>query len=172
MEFHLPYFALRRSPSPALDKRFYRQQGRDRALRQCGRLPPELEDPNSNEFIYEAQISVLITGIDEWFWTTYCFCDRFFKSEESVQTYHDWKTDAPTGGIRPVKYPVWNPREYFLFILSCRFGQVTKEWDVIVRTLDSRLQFRVRLPLMRSLRLMIGSGGQHLQAIRKRRLPL
>ena len=167
MEFHLPFYVLRRSPSPDMDKRFYSQQGRDRPLRRWGRLPRGLEDPDNNEFIYEAQISVLVTGFDEWFWTTYCFTDRFFQGEEPVQYYHEEKKDAPTGGIRPIEFPVWNPREYFLFILSWRFRQVTKEWNIIFRTLDSRLQSSVKTLLRRYFWLIVVSGSQHLQTLWK-----
>ena len=96
-----------------------------------------------SEYLYEAQISVLVTGVDEWFWTTYCLVETYFGSEETIDFYHERNLDAPTGGLKPTHYPVWNPREYFLLVLSRRFKQITKEWSNVVSTLDGRLQYHV-----------------------------
>ena len=143
MEFHLPFYTLRHSSEVQRDTRIYSEQGRRRPLRRCEQLPPELSDHLKNEFLYEAQISVLITGFDEWFWTAYCFVDTFFSKEEPAKFCYDREVDAPSGGERWIGYPVWNPREYFLFILARRFRQATKEWSIVVRTLDARLQSSV-----------------------------
>ena len=143
MEFHFPFYVLRRSQGAQRDQCTFFEQGRNRSLRQCERLPRELSDHEENEYIYEAQVSVLITGFDEWFWTAYCFVDTFFSSDEPAKFCHHHEVDAPTGGERWVSYPVWNPREYFLFIMARRFRQATKEWSIVVRTLDSRLQSSV-----------------------------
>ena len=127
----MPYYALRQSIEPAKDTR---------GLRNCGTLPANISDPLKPEYLYEAQISVMVTGIDEWFWTAYCCVDTYFGSEDGVEFYHDSTLDATTGGERLVSQPVWNPREYFLYILSRRFRQATKEWMVVVAAVGSRLQ--------------------------------
>ena len=95
------------------------------------------------EYLYEAQISLLVTGVDEWYWTAYCCTEVYFSSEEKMQYYHDHGLDAPSGGERPAHSPVWNPREYFLFILSRRFRQVTKEYQNLVVALEERLEMQV-----------------------------
>ena len=96
-----------------------------------------------SEYLYEAQISLLITGVDEWFWTTYFCAETHFGSEESIQYYHENKLDALTGGEKSLLYPVWNPREYYLSILSRRLKQVTKEWSTVVESLEDRLRIHV-----------------------------
>lgn len=83
-------------------------------------------------------------GIDEWFWTAYCCVETYFGSEQSIQRYHDGELDAPTGGARPTHMPVWNPRHYYLLVLSRRVRQVTKEWANLVNTIDKRLECHVR----------------------------
>ena len=94
--------------------------------------------------MYESQISLLITGIDEWFWSAYLCLDTFFEGRENVSFYHSHHYDALIGGaLRPNKFPIWNPREYFLFTFSRRFTQVTKEWASIVRKLEGRLSIHV-----------------------------
>ena len=87
---------------------------------------------------------MVVIGYDEWHWTAYCCADTYFGSEETIQLYHERGLDAPSGGARPTHYPVWNPREYFLFILSRRTKQVTKEWGNVVNTLEDRLRYYVR----------------------------
>ena len=135
MEFHFPYYALRQYDTPRNDPR---------GLRRCGRFVNSQSRPSGKEYLYEAQISVLIRGIDEWFWTAYCCTDTYFGSEENLQSYYESGNDAAIGGVeRPGWFPVWNPREYFLFVLSRRFRQITKEWSVVVRALEDRLQVHV-----------------------------
>lgn len=49
-----------------------------------------LIDEDFNDFIYKAQLSVMITGLDDWFWTAYCFVDVYFKGSkhnEHVESY-------------------------------------------------------------------------------------
>ena len=143
MEFHLSYYTLRHSPMPHEDCRKYHLREGRRSLRRYSRLPLNLSNSQTSEFIYEAQISFLVSGFDDWFWTSYCFVDTFPISEDSPTSYRDRGVDAAGGGERYVEFPVWNPREYFLYVLSRRFRQVTKEWSILVDTLDSRLDVYV-----------------------------
>lgn len=88
----------------------------------------------SHDYIYEAQISVLVTGIDDWVWAAYCFADVYFKPEghsETVEHYSNSqiKLDPPSCGRHPANPPVWIPREYYLRALSSRMDQVKQEWN-------------------------------------------
>ena len=114
-----------------------------RGLRRCADFIPNRGAPGVSEHLYEAQISVLVTGIDERFWTAYCFTETHFGSEETAQYYYENGLDAPTGGEKSTDYPIWNPREYFLLVLSCRMKQTTKEWSNVVIALESRLRYYV-----------------------------
>ena len=116
-----------------------------RGLRRCADFIPDRMTRGVSEHLYEAQISVVVTGIDEWFWTAYCCTDTYFGSEESVHYYHEHGLDAPTGGEKSTDYPIWNPREYFLLVLSCRVKQTTKEWSNAIVALEKRLQYFVRV---------------------------
>lgn len=142
MESHIPYFALRSSRDPCKDKRPLRRHGTFIPIRPC----PENGVSGDPEYLYEAQISILVTGVDEWVWTAYCFTDTFFGSEDTIHDYDVKKADAPTGGETLRKYPVWNPREYFIRILFRRMRQATKEWGNIVSTLEARLGAYVSFP--------------------------
>lgn len=96
-------------------------------------------------FYHDAQISVLITGVDEWYWTAYCCVDTFSEQAETADTYVDCNDDGPSGGGRDEEYPVWNPREYFLLVLSRRCTQIALEWEVLVYELIARLDTYVAL---------------------------
>ena len=94
---------------------------------------------------------MLVTGVDEWFWTAYFCAETYFGSEESIHYYTDNQYDALTGGEKSLLYPVWNPREYFLSILSRRLKQVTKEWSNVVETLQDRLRLHVSEIMLNSV---------------------
>ena len=145
MEFHLPYFILQHGTSSLRDDRAYQIRGKNRDLRRCRRIPTSLSSPDTPEFLYEAQISLLISGLDEWFWTAFFFVDTYFSSRQSLRSYHERGIDALRGEEGYVRIPVWNPRGYFLLVFSRRFRQVTKEWCNLVNTIDARLDFYVRL---------------------------
>lgn len=88
---------------------------------------------HDHDYVYEAQISVMLTGIDDWVWTAYCFADVYFKGEEHTETVEHYsnqqiKLDPHSCG-RPANPPVWNPREYYLRAFSCRVEQVKQEWS-------------------------------------------
>ncbi|MCJ1308189.1 hypothetical protein MMC25_001841 [Agyrium rufum] len=97
MEFQLPYYVLRHSRKIDSDPRGLRRSG-DFAIPDTSSLS-ETNDQD-HEFIYEAQISLLVSGIDEWFWTAYFCIDTSFGSDETAEAYHNSNTDAPIGGAR------------------------------------------------------------------------
>lgn len=87
------------------------------------------------DYIYEAQCSVMVTGVDDWVWTAYCFVDVYFKGarhSEDVNTLCDQprRYDPHSlGGGHPLDRPLWLPREYFLRALAARMRQVKQEWN-------------------------------------------
>jgi hypothetical protein len=92
--------------------------------------------------LYEAQISVAVTGIDYWVWTAYGIVDTYFGSEESVDAYHQMA--APTGQPDPLaagriaaNNPIWTPREYFFKVFEIRINKVRREWNNIIDEVES-----------------------------------
>lgn len=132
-EFHLPYCALREG-QPITDTR---------RLRRHHTMLNPVEQSRDELFCYDAQISFLITGVDEWLWTAYCCVDMFFGSEQDPETYYIREVDGPSGGERSEDYPTWNPREYFMLVLSQRVTQITREWENVLYELCSRLEVYV-----------------------------
>ncbi|KAB8276290.1 hypothetical protein BDV30DRAFT_235745 [Aspergillus minisclerotigenes] len=128
LEFHLPHYVLRPSQTKFQDRRGLRKH---RFFR-----PPRSDD---SDCIYEAQLSLVVSGVDDYFWTA-CFCeDSYFRGKNPIPDYLEDKVDGPSFGLRMSKYPIWDPRYYFLSILSIRMSQVAMEWTVIVGTLEGHL---------------------------------
>lgn len=113
-----------------------------RGLRKSFRMLNMKDEEEASIFFYEAQISVLLVGVDEWFWTVYCCVETFFNSERDPAWYDKCDFDGPTGAGRQASHPIWNPRGYFLLVLSRRINQVTKEWTNLVKALEDCLELQ------------------------------
>lgn len=141
LEFHIPYLVLRRGPK-ITDRRRLRQE----PLRKSHKLPLARSPTEDNYFYYEGQTSLLITGVDESFWTTLCLVDPWYGGEEQLREYlKDFPEgeglDPPYGGAKQMKDPFFNSREYYLAIFSRRITQATKEITVVIETLDERMVY-------------------------------
>jgi len=93
--------------------------------------------------IYDAQLSVLVTGLDDWFWTAYSFVDTYFKGSshsEGVEHYYENVTDPHSCGTHPPDRPFWLPRDQFLMMLACRIDQIKQEWNNAVLGLLQQIE--------------------------------
>jgi hypothetical protein len=102
------------------------------------------------EYIYESQISVMVSGIDNWVWTAYCFVDVYFKGDTHTEKVEHYSSDAinrmepHSCGKHAADRPVWDPRKYFLRALSARMEQVREEWENSVSLLMFQIDPYVR----------------------------
>lgn len=129
MAFHISYVALRPGPD----------QSDPRKLRQSYSLIKPIDDPLGDLRYHDAQTSFLVTGTNERTWTACCLVDTFFGGEQSVEEYVRRGQDGPSGGASDSAEPCWDPREYFLSVLSRRFVQISREWENFLTVLMSRL---------------------------------
>jgi hypothetical protein len=99
--------------------------------------------------LYEAQISVAVTGIDHWVWAAYGLVDTYFESnervKESVDRYDQLKgrrgrPDPLAAGQIDASKPIWTPREYFLRVFEIRIKQVRGEWHNIVDKVENEVK--------------------------------
>jgi hypothetical protein len=95
--------------------------------------------------LYEAQISITVTGIDHWVYTAYGIFDTYFGSKESVEVHDKWK--SPTGRPDPLSVgqlaansPIWPPREYFFKVFQYRIQEVRREWKWIWEKVDDEIK--------------------------------
>ncbi|KEF55804.1 uncharacterized protein A1O9_08555 [Exophiala aquamarina CBS 119918] len=149
LNFNLPYFALRSSKTPRKDERMYSDKDALRHFYDVSFLNGK-KDPDTSSFLYEAQISCTVSGIDDEIWTGYFFIDTYFNPEskgEAVRSYDQdslaergTRVDPFTQGHHEVdrNTTTRNPREYFLTVLRFRLQQVTNEWTKVVEMFIKR----------------------------------
>jgi hypothetical protein len=114
--------------------------------------PRSAEDDRSKDHIHEAQISFMVTGIDNWFWTAYTFVDTYFKDDDNTESAASYCRTSPENppmdphscGQYEADKPIWNPRHYFLRSLSCRMEQVKQEWNNVIFQLFQQIDPCVR----------------------------
>jgi hypothetical protein len=94
--------------------------------------------------VYEAHISVTVTGLDPFVWTAYGLVDTYFSTEDSVETYHlqngFGRPDPFGAGITDADLPIWEPREYFLKIAKIRMWGLVREWRGIIDRMETDIQ--------------------------------
>ena len=94
--------------------------------------------------LYEAQTSIVVTGIDNWVWAAYGIVDTYFGSKESVRHYH--KENGPSAQVDPLaagQVPaipslslIWTPREYFLAIVAIRMNEALRAWRETINVVE------------------------------------
>jgi hypothetical protein len=149
----MPYYVWRSSSKPCEDHRQYANGDPLRHSRDVSFL--NWKTCGSPGFLYEAQISCVVAGSDEWRWVAYCFVDTYFDAveevdaveeadaveevRETVLSYHEdslvpegMRADPFTYGVTNADNPIQNPREYFLMVFRIRIDQVKREWQRVV----------------------------------------
>jgi hypothetical protein len=141
LAFHLPYYVWRSSQKPCEDHRQYANGDPLRHSRDVSFL--NWKTCGSSGVLYEAQISIVVAGSDEWRWIAYCFVDTYFDADkevrETVLSYHDdsqadlgMSVDPFTRGQTDLNKPISNPREYFLMVVRFRINQAKCELQQVV----------------------------------------
>lgn len=140
MEFHLPFFALRKtSPRDSSPPRAYGKRLRE--VKDLSFLKGQdtwIED-QENYCIYQAQISCVVWGLDDWQWVAYAFVDTEHDNDgddlaDKATSFEGLNEDPIACGL-DASLPIWKPRQYFLKVFEIRAKQTRKEWDQLVRKL-------------------------------------
>jgi len=163
LAFHLPYYVWRSSQKACED---HRRDANASPLRQSRDVSfLNWNSSGSFGFLYEAQISCLVAGSDEWRWVAYCFVDTYFdapeEAKETVLSYHldsvadeGVRMDPFTYGIVKADEPIQKPKEYFLMVFRIRINQVKREWQQLVAKVQQSIREYVQV---RSL-FLLGLG--------------
>jgi hypothetical protein len=144
---HLPYFVWRRK-----ECQDQRRDSNGSPLRKTQNVS-FLNWKNSERagFLYEAQISCVVSGRDQDRWLAYCFVDSYFdaseEERESVLSYHEDSLgehgtlmDPLTKGSSSESEPIERPSEYFLVVLLTRLRQVQREWQQVVAKVEQSIR--------------------------------
>jgi hypothetical protein len=136
LEFHIPYFAIRRDGN-AVDNRTF-EGGR---LRKAVRLPLPRTELEEMSHYYEVNISLLVIGVDDWLWTSYFLVDTYHGSEPQKLKYLNDRSprEPATAGTKSLDFPLWCPREFFITVLNVRFNQAVREFRATIDAFDGRM---------------------------------
>lgn len=78
-------------------------------------------------------------GVEEFFWTAYFCEDAYFRASNPVAEYLQDEVDGPSSGVRMNRFPIWDPRFYFVSVLVIRPSQITMEWKVLLEIISGDL---------------------------------
>lgn len=149
LAFNLPYYTLRKSQKAQED---HRRDDNARPLRQSRNVSfLDWTSSSLSSFLYEAQISCLVSGTDKWRWVAYFFVDNYFDVEgdgkETVLQYYQDSEDEGGMPADPLTYgtcdsnkPIWDPRVYFLTVFRIRIRQVKNEWQQVVVKVEESIR--------------------------------
>lgn len=118
--------------------------------------------PETNEAgelgLYPAQISFTVCGTSVKQYVAYGFEDAEFDADrefgENEFSYDERHADQMTKGEEDANRPIWDPREYFLLVLSHRIRQVRLEWEGLILTVELAFTMRMSHPLRWHHRLL------------------
>lgn len=158
MSFHFPLLIYARgSPGNCPVRTDTRLKGNGKVLRRTEditflSMPPDGSTAlGLKDYIHEAQVSGLVTGIDEFVWTAYCFVETYFRDStyDGLDTTQDYDSHAKQSrnmvdplcaGRRSSKYPIWKPREYFTLMLKSWASRAKDEWENTVSAILERTE--------------------------------
>ncbi|RYO94247.1 hypothetical protein DL766_002243 [Monosporascus sp. MC13-8B] len=158
LEFHLPFYALRRHRKTLRDLRTRRT---GEPLRQSQditflRTLSEKNDNSGNDIIYQAKVSCLVSGWDRYSWVAYMFIDLYFEEShvdedlESIADYeqhltdHGVRLDPFTAGETTSDAALREPREYILQVLAVRLSKIKHEWEHLVLHIEEAIDTYMR----------------------------
>ncbi|KAI1611968.1 hypothetical protein EDD36DRAFT_419828 [Exophiala viscosa] len=147
LAFSLPYWAWRSSKQPVPDNRKTKHGQPLREYRDISLFggPGQGQE---RSFIYEAQITCVVTGlVDKFEWTVYCFHDTRHDGKSAQNAYQHSKdvkagvlTDPIAFGMIDANIPIHSPSEYFIRILVIRLKLIKDEWTTIVHKMRSSIR--------------------------------
>ena len=141
MAMHIPYYAWRKTQH--CDLRKFENEPL-RSTRDVSFLG--WDDHERSGFLHEAQVSCVITGLNNYLWTAYCFADIFFepkKTRESLMSNMNsqgLRVDPFRNGKTISDRDFHDPRIYFLAVLRVRLEQIRNEWQQVLQKLEASVR--------------------------------
>jgi hypothetical protein len=145
LHFHMPFYALRKClPAPCIKDDVYIKPLRDWR---------NLSFMASSLGIHESHMAFTVCGVADRRWVAYAFRDTDYdedrEMDESDFNYDGVVADQIAADVfRPVdaNRPIWNPREYYLMIVSRQLDQIVGEWAKLIRIFEKDIRTHTHGP--------------------------
>ncbi|KAI1371184.1 hypothetical protein F4677DRAFT_464434 [Hypoxylon crocopeplum] len=170
-EFHLPYFALRKHRLPQKDTRRAANGDGLRGYYDITflRTMSSKADNSPTEYVYEAKVSCLLSGLSRYSWSTHFFNDLYFETDEDAESIEEYLDQGSTGtildpltaGKKLMDTLPCEPREYFLVVLEIRLGRIKKEWQQLFAAVNQAIQAYRNDYWDRAVLCMTNNQGSH-----------
>ena len=141
LELHLPFYVLRETNGREMDELRQGRKARDVSFLSS----QEHNITSGYQYLYEAQVSLLIHGYGRTNWEAYAFVDdaetfglrvdNQIDQDDSMLHFPTFASYASCEKTDSEEKPL-DPREYFLRIAKYRTAQVLSEWRYLVRKLE------------------------------------
>jgi hypothetical protein len=138
LQFHMPFYALRERPPTPCTK--------DDVSTKPLRNWTDVSFLADSLGIHESHIAFTICGVADRRWVAYAFSDTDYDENKEMDEfqfdYNGMFADQIAGDARDVdaNKPIWNPREYYLMIMSIRLSQIVGEWAKLIRKFEKGIR--------------------------------
>jgi hypothetical protein len=142
LELHLPFFILGKSTPPKKTcgtlKTKPDRGWKDVSFLKLDTLDSSVQSSEPNEVwsLQEAQISIVLTGIDDWRWTGYGFVDAEVDGLLEDISKEELGFDQVARGEHEAKFPIWRPLDYWARVAEVRISQTTRHYENIMYKLN------------------------------------
>jgi len=148
LDLHIPFFILSKCLPPEASTGTIKTKPSRRwtnlsFLRLDG-LEYQAQDSEEVWGMQEAQISCVINGVSDWRWTAYGFVDSEVDGILSDCCEEDMYFDQIAGGEIEARFPIRQPRNYWIWVFQIRITSIGKQWEHNLYRLQRAIDTHVR----------------------------
>jgi hypothetical protein len=147
LDLHIPFFILEKCVPPKTSagtiKTKPARQWTDLSFLRLDGLESQAQDSAEVWGMQEAQISCVVTGTDDWRWVAYGFVDSEVDGLLDDCSEADLCFDQIARGELEARFPVRQPRNYWIRVFQIRLASIGKQWEHILYRLQRAIDTHV-----------------------------
>jgi hypothetical protein len=136
LRFHMPFYALRKCQQTS-------SVGEEVEFPKPHRDWRDISFMDESMGIHESHMAFTVCGVADRRWTAYAFTDNDYDEDRQISEHEcDYECvfadQIATNGARIIdaNRPIWDPREYYLTVVSGKVNQIVGEWAKLIRKFE------------------------------------
>jgi hypothetical protein len=133
LDLHIPFVILSKCPPPHASNGMIKakppRRWIDLSFLNFDGLESRAQDSTEVWGMQEAQVSCVINGTDDWRWVGYGFVDSEVDGILAECFEEDLVLDQIAGGELCARFPLRQPRSYWVKIFELRIASIGKQWE-------------------------------------------